>query len=401
MATIYYPHLDLENRKLLNTTPDHVVNIKLLTLMADHVLILSSHLLDAKADYLYMIKNGLSSFITDGKIETVLYDGYHSLEDYLYHKTETVTSPVLHIEYQEKANYISTQIFRNSNHFICVDNEQEREQFHSIYVNTNLDKARQTGNTWLIHSALKFRDEIYRRKDQKASYLTLPEANQVLCDLMSSGQIKETHYPFFLKNQIGAYYYSGSLANSAIVAFNPYFDDIRFDKITSEIGYHSTRAYDPTFFLNVLISLNIINDSEDIKYLSSKDVDIIRNHKAWKDFQDLFSILYDEAFIFNEFIKREQDVQRKMEWIKGLLFSAPFGVVGETLLSPISTAVFPGILGIAISNMLNYLAGSHRTVRLVRESTIDRIVENFIASKEPLYVITSRLKRTVDKIMHR
>ena len=60
MATIYYPHLDLENRKLLNTTPDHVVNIKLLTLMADHVLILSSHLLDAKADYLYMIKNGLS-----------------------------------------------------------------------------------------------------------------------------------------------------------------------------------------------------------------------------------------------------------------------------------------------------------------------------------------------------
>lgn len=153
--------------------------------------------------------------------------------------------------------------------------------------------------------------------------------------------------------------------------------------------------------MNVLISLNIINDSEDIKYLSSKDVDIIRNHKAWKDFQDLFSILYDEAFIFNEFIKREQDIQRKMEWIKGLLFSAPFGVVGETLLSPISTAVFPGILGIAISNMLNYLAGSHRTVRLVRESTIDRIVENFIASKEPLYVITSRLKRTVDKIMHR
>lgn len=401
MATIYYPHLDLENRRLLNTTLDHVVNIKLLTLMADHVLILSSHLLNAKADYLYMIKNGLSSFIADGKIETVLYNGYHSLEDYLYHKTETVTSPTLHIEYQEKANYISTQIFRNNNNFICVDNEQEREQFHSIYVDTNLDKARQTGNKWLIHSALKFRDEVYRRKDQKASYLTLPEINHAVCDLMSSGQIKEKHYPFFLKNQIGAYYYCGSLANSAIVAFNPYFDDIQFDKITSEIGYHSTRAYDPTFFMNVLIGLNIINDSDDIKYLSSKDVDIIRNHKAWKDFQDLFSILYDEAFVFNEFIKREQDVQKRMERIKGFLFSAPLGIVSETLLSPISTTIFPGILGIAISNMLNYLAGSHRTVRIVRESTIDRIVENLIASKEPLYVITSRLKRTVDRIMYR
>lgn len=401
MATIYYPHLDLENRGLLKITTDHVVNIKLLTLMADRVLVLSSHLLDAKADSLYMIKNGLSSFIADGKIETVLYNGYHTLEDYLYHKTEAITSQPLRMEYQRKADYIATQIFHNKNDFISVNNEQERAQFHTVYVDTNLNKARQTGNTWLIHSALELRDEIYKRKDQKATYLTLPEINQAIFDLVESGQIKEKYYPFFLSNQIGAYYYCGSLANSAITAFNPYFDEIRFDEISSQIGYRSTRAYDPTFFMNVLINLNIINDSDDIKYLSSKDVDTIRKHKAWEDFQDLFSILYDEAFVFNEFIKREQDVQKRMEWIKGFLFSAPFGVGSTTLLSPISTIIFPGIFGIAISNMLNYLASNHRAVRIVRESTVDRIVERLIASKEPLYVITSRLKRTIDRILHR
>lgn len=200
MATIYYPHLDLENRGLLKITTDHVVNIKLLTLMADRVLVLSSHLLDAKADSLYMIKNGLSSFIADGKIETVLYNGYHTLEDYLYHKTEAITSQPLRMKYQRKADYIATQIFHNKNDFISVDNEQERAQFHNVYVDTNLNKARQTGNTWLIHSALELRDEIYKRKDQKATYLTLPEINQAIFDLVESGQIKEKYYPFFLSN---------------------------------------------------------------------------------------------------------------------------------------------------------------------------------------------------------
>jgi len=348
-----------------------------------------------------MIKNGLSGFIEDGKIETVLYNGYHTLEDYLYHKVEDAKYPALCRAYEEKANYIATQLFCKGSNFICVDNEQEREQFHSIYVNTNLEKARQTGNTHLVHSALKFRDEIYKRKDRKAAYLTLPEINQTIFDLMDSGQIKEKYYPFFLNNQVGAYYYCGSLANSAIAAFNPYFNDIQFDDISSKIGYHSTRAYDPAFFMNVLVNLKIINDSDDIRRLSSRDVDIIRNHRAWVDFQSLFSVLYDETFLLNEFIKKEQDVQKRIEWIKGLLFSAPLGLLSETLLSPIPSAIFPGALGIIIGSMLNYFIGDRRIVRIARESTIDRIVENLIASKEPLYVITSRLKRAVDRIMYR
>lgn len=200
MATIYYPHLDLENKWLLQYPPDHILNIKLLTLLADDVLILSSHLLDADINQLHAIKDGLYAFIIDGKVKTVLYKGYGTLEEYLHHKTESLLDQTLRLSYQGKADYINARIFDHNSHLLSVNNEQEREQFHNIYVDTNLNKARQIGNRWLIHSALEFRDEVYKRRDQKATYLTLPEINQAIFDLMKAGRIKEPHYSFFLKN---------------------------------------------------------------------------------------------------------------------------------------------------------------------------------------------------------
>lgn len=113
------------------------------------------------------------------------------------------------------------------------------------------------------------------------------------------------------------------MANSAITAYNPYFESIQFDQITSQTGYHSTQAYDPAFLMHVLTSLDIIKDEDDIKALLSRDIDEIRRHWAWKDFQSLFSTLYEDTFIFSEFIEREKNFQKKVDFINNVIKISP------------------------------------------------------------------------------
>ena len=81
------------------------------------------------------------------------------------------------------------------------------------------------------------------------------------------------------------------------------------------------------------------------------------------------------------------------------MFSAPLGLFSDILLSPVIIGFPPGIVTLIISKMLDYLVSNSQSVRLMRQVTIDRIIERLIALKKPLYVVASRLKRVVEKIM--
>ena len=83
MVTIYYPYFDLESRGLIPSVNDHVLNIKLLLLIADRVLILTSHLLDTDIKRLSDIIDELHAFAIEGNIVFPLYEGQMRIEDYL------------------------------------------------------------------------------------------------------------------------------------------------------------------------------------------------------------------------------------------------------------------------------------------------------------------------------
>lgn len=240
MKTIYYPHFDLENKGLLKKIPNHVLKIKLLSLIADKILIRSSHLLNTQLTNLHMIENKLNDFIKDGKVETAIYETHYTLEDYFENKIEEAADNSVRHDYRMKSDYILKSIFNNRSQLIYIDNEYERKNFYLIYTEANIHKSQQLDDYSLIESAKEFQEEIFNRTERKRSYLNLSEVDMMVFDLLKSGKISENQYSFFLHNQIGAYYYCGSIASSSIVAYNPYFQNIQFEKLSSNIEYTSS-----------------------------------------------------------------------------------------------------------------------------------------------------------------
>lgn len=400
MKTIYYPHFDLENKGLFKVLPNHVLNIKLLTLLADKILIRPSHLLNTKLTNLHIVENELYDFILDGKVESVIYNTHDTLEDYLKNKIEETAYLDLQHDYRIKSDYLKNRIFNSNPRLICIDNEYERQNFHLIYTETNLVKAKQSCNRYLIRSAQEFQEEIYKRMNQKGTYLNSSEVDRMLAELIENGRIKKNHYNFFLNNQIGTYYYCGSLASSSIVAYNPYFQNIQFEKISSHIKYASSYVYDPDFLLNVLLRLKIINKVDDIEKLSSKDIDLIHKQKAWRWFQDIFSVLYNETITIDEFIKREEDTQKKIEKIKKFVFGLSLGAISETVISSIVGMILAGHVAGAISLILSLVVDDSKIIQRFQENTTDRIIEKIYATREPFYVITSNIKRIVNDMIN-
>lgn len=398
--TIYYPHFDLENKGLIRTVPDHILNIKLLALIADKILIRSSHLLNSQLSYLHIMEDQLQDFIADGRIETAIYNNHSTLDDYIDCKTEETENNNLCKQYRAKGEYLKKYIFYDSSRVIYIDNQQEIENFHIFSTETSLRKAQESKNPYLIHSAQNFQEELNLRVERKGAYLNLFEANNVITDLIASGKIKKKHYNFFINNQIGAYYYCGSIANSVVTAYNPYFQDIQFEQISSGIKYRSTCVYDPNFMLNVLLGLKIINTAEDIKNLSSKDINYICEHKSWKLFQEMLSELYNDIFTINEFIKQEERVQKKVErWKKGV-FDVTIGLMFGTTTSVVSGMLFEALLAGAVGTLVGLIADNMGIMRNMKKVTVDRIVDNIIASREPFYIIMDRIKQAVNRLVH-
>lgn len=400
MKTIYYPHFDLENKGLLKKIPNHVLNIKLLSLLADKILIRSSHLLNTQLINLHMIENKLNDFIKDGKLETAIYETHYTLEDYFENKIEEASDSIARHDCRIKSDYILNSIFNNRTQLIYIDNEFERKNFYLIYTEANIHKSQQLDDYSLIESAKEFQEEIFNRTERKRSYLNLPEVNMIFFDLLKSGKISENQYSFFLHNQIGAYYYCGSIASSSIVAYNPYFQNIQFEKLSGDIEYTSSYIYDPDFLLNVLLRLNIINKAEDIERLSSKDIDTIHKEKAWKYFQEIYTEFYNNAIIFEEFIRREKDIQKKVEKIKKFVFGLSFGVLTDVTISSIIGMFMVGHIAAVIGSILGLFIENCKVIQIFQENTTDRIIERMYATKEPFYVITSKMKQILNDMVH-
>lgn len=400
MKTIYYPHFDLENKGLLKKMPNHVLNIKLLSLLADKILIRSSHLLNTQLINLHMIENKLNDFIRDGKVETAIYETHYTLEDYFENKIEETTDKIVRHDYRMKSDYILKSIFNNRSQLIYIDNEYERKNFYLIFTEANIHKSQQLDDYSLIESAKEFQEEIFNRTERKRSYLNLPEVDRIIFDLLKNGKISENQYSFFLHNQIGTYYYCGSIASSSIVAYNPYFQNIQFEKLSSDIEYTSSYIYDPDFLLNVLLRLNIINKVEDIERLSSKDIDTIHREKAWKYFQEIYTEFYNNAITFEEVIKREKDIQKKIEKIKKFVFELSVGVLTDVAISSIIGMFLVGHIAGAISSILGLFIENSKVIQIFQENTTDRIIEMMYTTREPFYVITSKMKQILNNMIH-
>ena len=401
MVTIYYPYFDLENRRLISPVNNHVLNIKLLLLIADRVLILTSHLLDTNFKKLSEIINELQPYVADGEIIFPIYEGQASIDDYLNDKVDKAESVAKFNKYKVHAELLRSQLFDEKPVMINVNNIDERKRFQLIYTETNIEKAQESGKKKLIKSAKIFQDEMYKRKDTIGTYLTIFEVNALLDQLIKEKKISKSHQDFFIRNQISSYYYCGSVAHSAIVAYNPYFEDINFDKTTESIDFHSTNVYSPGFLLNILIGLEVIRNAEDISALPKESMDQIRGDIAWKEFKTIFDKLNMNAQSLDLILQREHSVEKKIDRIKKFVFCIITGV-SSTAISVIIEQLLAGFVLLAVSTIVNVLINvitDGQPIRRLRAATSDEIINRLYATKEPFYVITERIKSAVEKTL--
>ena len=398
---IYYPYYDLINRGLINKNVDHILNIKLLLLLADKVLLLTSHLLNSSIIEINALSYAFHDFVADGKIVTVLYEGQNSVEDYTASKVEQQDNRLIRDQYILKSDLLLRNLFDCKPEIIQVDNSQERKQFQSLYTETNIALAKESKNKTLIQTALLFQEELQNRTEREGTSLHIDQINKLIIKLVKEKKISRNHSDFLFRNQVGAYYYCGSIAHSSVVAYNPYFLDINFGETTKNTPYHSSRAFSPEFLLNLLLGLHIINSKDDIRNLSNKDIDIIRNSSAWSSFQSTFNLLQDEADILSLLLSHEQNVQRKIDKIKKFVFAVMIGFT-ENFLSYL-IGVF--MQGLVVSGILVLIFASSNLItdtlpiKRLKLKTSDALVDSIYAKREPLYIITQRIKNAVDNLL--
>lgn len=397
MVTIYYPHFDLVSKGLL-PQQNHVLNIKLLSLMCDQILVLPSHLLDISYSELVHLNNEISDFFHSGKIVTSIYQGQNGVGEYYLKKIDEANDTELKSAYQIKKDYVLCNLFEEP-HIIFRDNEKEKGLFQIVFNEANILQATESNNAKLKHSVEIFKNEFYNRSERKGAYLTIKDVDEMTMDLIHEKCIYKTHRNFFLKNMIGSYYYCGSLANSAITAYNPYFINISYDDFSKSNPYGSSKIYSPEFLLNVLIGLKIFDTPADALRLSSEDIDEIKNHKAWNEFRNNYSSLCIYADDFQRAINLETDKQKRIDKIKRIVFGMAYGIA-DLPLSTIIGLILNGFWGTAIGILLISVEAFFNESKLykrIQYSTTDAFIDRLIQSKEPLYVISNRIKHQIEK----
>jgi len=401
VTTIYYPHYDLESKGLILHGVDHLRNIILLLILSDRVLLQPSHLIATEYNNLLIINDRLSDYIHSGKIVTSIHSGQSSIDEFYREKQFYASSKAERNRIEIRSDYISTHLFDNPNSVFQRDNTKERELFHVVYNDINRQQLSVSTNNRLKHSGSVFEDEFQELYERKGDYLAEEDVNALLADAEKAKKMPRNHIPFFKRNMIGAYYYCGSLANGAITAYNPYFVDLNYDVLSKDIAYKSTNAFNPDFLLDILLGTHIISHPDEITQLSNEDIDIIRNHKSWKEFVQLISQLYDNAFVMENFILQELTVQEKYDKWKSILFNMFYGLTDLTISSVIGLFL-QGFLGIGFGVLMltfGTLFGESKIGRTLQYATVDRIIDGAIRAKEPLYVLTQRIKQRIDGIL--
>ena len=222
----------------------------------------------------------------------------------------------------------------------------------------------------------------------------------MLFELIKTGRISKLHRDFFLRNQVGAYYYCGSLAHSAIVAYNPYFVDIKYDITSKDIEYKSTEVYSPDFLLNILTGLKVINSPEDIKRLNKSDIELIRSQKAWAKFKDIFVELNNQTQTLDQILNREKKALERVEKIKQFVFNLSIGL-SDVAIGMLIDQLLAGLIMFPISLVFVFsesLIGASNFGGNMKNATTDKIIDRLIKSREPFYTITNQIKLAIERI---
>jgi hypothetical protein len=176
--------------------------------------------------------------------------------------------------------------------------------------------------------------------------------------LLKQGKLSPMQVKRVMDFSSSAYFYSGGMGNNALVAFSDYFYKAPIPAFLMDKESGTNLFYDPRFFINLLIALEVIRNSNDIRRLDFDDILKLRNNSYCKSFlsqyrrfseicyrhflENRFNTEEIQSAVFKRFSKKLHSVNRYRRGFFELLKNS---VMFSTLPSPYNlVSVLPAFL---------------------------------------------------------
>lgn len=398
MKYIYYPEYELEYRNLINNKRniDHVLNIKLLMFLGDHIILPPSHLMRTDSANILKLINNLQEFFDAGMIVTTKYDG--GLDQYFDSRIEREQSPVVRQQMIIRAKQIKSDLFFNS----TVEHNRSSETEQLIFFDTRTKELLRISNHYKNQSMLLL-NKIDDFSNQTGEPLHSIQFENILHELYTSGEISKRHSDYFKALMSNAYYYSGTYTMKTLVSYNSYFETINLQNSLISTNDRATNLIVNPYFLMKLFEVIGVT-AEDIRKLSVKDYQEITSHKYWNSFMSIFETLYTDAYELESLLqsrttlaaiyaKRKKTIEKILGFCIDNFFSSLTTIVSYPLSLGHSLA-----LGFIISILTTALSSQLRINELYLQPTSEKIIDLISLRHDPLLEFSYRIRCVLENL---
>ena len=397
MKYIYYPEYELEYRQLLDRRqpPNHILNIRLLMFLCDHVVLPPSHLLYMSSERILELQKDLEEFFWAGKIVSIDYA--RGMDDYFTSRIERITDPIIKRAKEFQAALITQELFTN----IHVEHNKTNEEKQLTLFDIHVKELLEDSNRYKKQSIL-LRNRMTALSDKTGEAVHSTQFRDILTELLTNSDISKTQSSYFMNLMSNAYYYSGTYTMNTLVSYNPYFQKIDLQGSLMRSHPNATNLIVDPYFLGKLLFVMGINP-QDVCRLRVSDYQEIKSHKYWTEFMMLFETIYTNAQDLELFLKQAEHIPDKLAKRKIRVFEILDLVFGD-LLIPICLYVLTSspFVQIGVPALLDavrrFFPPAKNTERFIRYHTSDKVMERIQCSREPLYEFCCRLKMAVDKL---
>lgn len=395
MKYIYYPEYELEYRNLLGRGifTNHILNIRLLMFLCDHVILPPSHLLYTSSENILSLICHLQEFFDAGKIVTTHYPS--GIDDYFDSRIERIRNPVSRLEKEIQVKEIKSKLLFNHN----VEHNQSDEKTQLSLFDTRVKEL-------ILASPIHKKKSLLLLERMKAISEKTGEpvySNQfrnILADLLDSRDITKQQNRYFLDLMSNAYYYSGTYTMNTLVSYNNYFAKINLQNSLSNTHSRATNLIvDPHFLQRLFEAIGI--NIQDICRLGVVDYQKIMSHKSWGNFIAIFDELYTSAQALEELLKQKKSL---IEVYKGKKekVSMFLDIITNGLFLNVLLASTPPPIGIGVPLVISLLRGFFTPMKkfemFVKRNTTDKILDLIERNNDPLYEFSYRLNTIIREL---
>lgn len=393
MKYIYYPEYELEYKSLLTHQhrPNHILNLRLLMFLCNHVVIPPSHLLRTNTVNIIALINNLQEFFQAGRIVTIEYQG--GIDNHFISRIEREDNALIKADMQTRFTEIKENLLVNDS----VEHNRCDEKKQLGIFDLRLRELISESHAYKRESNLLLQ-HMESISNHTGSPIYSNQFEGVLKNFVDSGEITPTEEQYFTKLMSNAYYFSGTYTMNSLVSYNRYFEEIDLqNSLVATYGNASNLIVDPRFLLRLFSAIGV--NAQDIMRLKLSDYQEIEKCDFWRAFRAVFDVLYTDAQQLEDLLRQKialADIYAKKRDKINKTLELSFEYLLDTAVSAVP--VVGNILSIILSALMKFLPPMERAEKRFTNYAGDRIMRLMDKSQDPLIEFSYRLNAVLQEL---